>query len=71
MNKSPKFFWSNEIKAYNYSNGNLQFLKYSKTWYSNSKKTNVSKDEIEKMVLNKLWIIRPREFKIKKQDFAL
>ena len=46
-------------------------MKYSKTWYSNSKKIEVSKDEIEKMVLNKLWIIRSREFKIKKQDFAL
>ena len=38
---------------------------------SNSKKIKVSKNEIEKIVWNKLWILRSRGFKMEKKDFAL
>ena len=35
------------------------------------KKIKASKDEMEKMVWNKLWIARSRSFKMKEQDIVL
>ena len=35
------------------------------------KKIKASKDEMEKMVWNKLWIIRSRGFMMKEQDIVL
>ena len=39
---------SNKIKPENFTNKNLKFLKYSKTWFLNFKKIKALEDEMEK-----------------------
>ena len=55
LNKSQKDIVKKSNKTMKFCNKNLKFLKYSKSWYSNSKKK----------MWNKLWIKKSRGFKIK------
>ena len=63
-------FWSKgmvsffEMKPWNFANGNLKFLKYSKLDVQTQKNGSFERWD-GKMVWNKLWIIISRDFKIK------